>query len=51
MAMEKSARKTEHSGAKNGDKRGKRAIVKSASKKFRRVNDRVESKRGSQITP
>jgi hypothetical protein len=34
--------KTEHNGAKNGDKRGKRHEVKAISKKTRRQNDKAE---------
>jgi len=42
MALEATAKKTEHNGAKNSshDKWCLRAILKAASRKLRRANDR-----------
>lgn len=39
MALTSNGRKTEHAGAKNGDKRGKRTDVKQAARKLRRRTD------------
>ena len=38
--------KTEHAGAKNGDKRGTRAEVKNDSRHIRRQNDKREAADG-----